>query len=594
MCESGICGYAATQTVEGEPLGGRHSLSRYCIVKDLPPGASCDRFRHCVSDCLQCVQGVCKPVSSPLQQQQTLLEQQQELMLPLAVNGFSADQQQPQQQQLTSTSQHTHAVDARRLHQLQQASSNSTHPTVTNAGNQHDVNQSFLHFQRQLQNQQQQQHGPLDEATVRAAWEQRAAEASALLGEPVTAADLSLFFSVPRDKDGEPLETRKANPSDIDQHLQGQQAPWSYGNTGLAEQQLAPAAAAAGSQQRPLLNGSLAKRLARLFTGVSFAFSPEGNDRGFPTWGPPMHGFPSALPPHLPPHSPAGSTPAHIAGVSPAASAAAGAAGGGGSPQNLLLPTGLANALPGQEAEQQVAPQQLQQLQQLLLQQQQQGSSPFDSSLEAMEAAEAAKSPSPTGAVTQTEGTLAEEEGEPIQGLVFPGLGNPSLKPFSLAGKRPSGPLPPPLSTSPALNMRQPALPTRLPMGAPLAGAGAAVAPLPPLSAVPLGALGSTPALGPAGALGGGALPPLPLQPGLQPSLLGPASLATTGVPILGPLPGRFPTDYKGGCWIDRCCASVSLLPIIFCNQFPTIKPCNTPNPNLNEDVERKRKQRKN
>ena len=589
MCESGICGFAATQTVEGEPLGGRHSLSRYCIVKDLPPGAACDRFRHCVSDCLQCVQGTCKPVFSPLQQQQNLIEQQQELMLPLAVNGFSAEQQQQQQQQqVDSSPHHPHAMETRRLQHMQQISSSNISAAVAPQ----DPNQPFVSFQQQLQQQQkqqqqnqQQQEGPLDEATVRAAWEQRAAEASALLGEPVTAADLSLFFSLPRDKDGVPLQTRnEQNASNIEQQLHGQQAPWNQlqESSAFPEQQLqlpptatggtpgaaASTTAATGSQQRPLLNGSLAKRLARLFTGVSYAFSPE--TANLQMWGPPMHGFPSALPPQLAQQAQAANPAAALAyprTAAPTAAAiadpAAAAAAAAGGPQNAYLSTVLPSSMPLQEAEQQVSPQQLQQLQQLLLQQQQ-GASPFDSSLEAMEAGEATAAnppskPPPAAPAAPAEGTLtSEEEGEPIQGLVFPGLLGPAIKPFSVLGypgKRPTGPLPPPLASSPALNMQQPPLPSRLPpTGPPIAGASAAVAPLPPLSTVPLGAIGGAGALGSpaaAAALGGtGALTPL----------MPPAGLPGVGGPLLGPLPGRFPTDYKGGCWIDRCCASVSYL----------------------------------
>lgn len=533
MCESGICGYAATQTAQGEPLGGRHSLSRYCIVKDLPPGAACDRFRHCVTDCLQCVQGICKPVPSPLDHQQMLLEQQKELMLPLAVNGFSAENQQTEvaaadtQQQVTRNLQRTRGG------------------MVAAVGNEAAQDRDSMSKRQQLAASavaSSNANRVLDEQAVRQAWEQRAAEASALLGETVTAEDLASFFSVPRNESGEPLEPQEAlekehneTHAENEEGITGQQALWGPRSQ---YQALQHPAAGRGTiidrpQPRPLLNGSLAKRLARLFTGVSYAFTPEDQQQQMSlmhTLGAPAFGFPSALPPQLS-HSLAPS-PITTGGIKPPLSQhdVFGTSSFGS-------PAAGTPSLSLQQQEQLSA--QLQQLQQL---QQPQPFTSFDSSLEAMEAA------GMKGEAARRERGSSEEEGEALEGLVYPGMQNPLLNPLQLLGfqpRQPTGPLPPPLGASPALNMQRQPMPPRLPGVVPPPLGHVSPGPLPPLSSVPLGA----------SALGG-TLPPLPLHPKVQTQLLPSVPYAPNVGPLNG-LPSRLPTDFKGGCWLDRCCASV-------------------------------------
>lgn len=510
LCETGICGYAAMQTVEGEPVGGRHSLSRYCIVKDLPPGAACDRFRHCVTDCLQCVQGICKPVMTPMDQQQLLLEKQKELMLPLAVNGFSADEQQ-------QTADSEAPLTGRNLQQARQSPWEAS------------LSENSLSRQReQVPGQQHPQEVPtnsenkLTMQTVRQAWDQRAAEVSSLLGEKITAEDLAAFFAVPRDADGQPLRSPEAEAGH-EESIAGQQAN-SYGAPpqlqGLQQQQLPGGLAPAGP--RPLLTGSLAKRLAKLFAGVSYAFTPESQQGNFASaLASPAFGFPSAVPPPIPP------------GL---ASAALERNAYGSSVFGSEMPT-EAMSLPQQE---QLAAQ-LQRLQQQHSLYHG-GFSPFDSSLEAMEAA------SGTGEGPQKKSSSEGETGE-LEGLFFPGLPNTNPLQPGLPGR----PIPRPLASLgvPPLSLQRPAVSSRLP---PLLSPLSAVPPvtIPPLGSAPLGssAIGSLPL----GSSQLGSLPLMPQNPNLQLPLTQAPNYNTPTGTIPG-LPSRLP-EYKGGCWVDRCCAS--------------------------------------
>ncbi|OEH75733.1 hypothetical protein cyc_03026 [Cyclospora cayetanensis] len=478
LCESGICGYAATQTVDGEPLGGRHSLSRYCIVKDLPPGASCDRFRHCVSGCLQCVQGVCKPVMSPLDHQHLLLEQQKELLMPLAVNGFSADQEQQPQPTNTEPTR-----TSRLLKQEYESWKDSSGETMNKR-----IQKRPLGHQNSSQNEQE---SLLDEQAIRRAWEQRAAEVSAILGETVTPQELAEFFTTPRDMYGQALGAIEGErgSSEGEETIAGQQAPW---GSDMSQQYLhtlqqPQPSLATSSQSRPLLNGSLAKRLARLFTGVSYAFTPEDQESSLPsTFG----AFPPSLPPQLP----------GTAGM---------ASMGTNLPQQNIY-----------------------------------GSPNYD--IEAMEAS--GSSGVSAASLEQSQGdTASDEEGGELEGLFFPGIISTAVNPVSPLGvpvRRPMGPLPP---LNPPFNMQRPPIPTRLPPVVPPLPSHfptASQPTFPPLGNMPM----VTPSIG-------GPLPSPPLNTGLHTPLT-PHPAVSPPVATLPGLPNRRPPEYKGGCWLDRCCAT--------------------------------------
>lgn len=443
-----------------------------------------------------------------MEHHQMLLEQQKELMLPLAVNGFSADQHESGEAEEIPVARH-----------LQQGRRNQRESAISRPERLPAKEQ--LEEQPQQADRQTEQDPMSGEQRVRLAWEQRAKEVSWLLGETLTAEDLAAFFAVPRDTDGQPLKINgEAEDGESDEAIAGQQAPWyaaQYQLQALQQQQspLAQVPSAISPRPPPVLNGSLAKRLARLFAGVSYAFTPEDQQANFSSaFGGPMYGFPSAVPPPLPP-------------------TLAAAALGGGVPSSYassVFGNGInAQAMQLQQQEQLAAQLQwLRQQQQYQQQQYRQGYSPFDSALEAMEASAGGGAAGESARLDNA----SDDDGGELEGLFFPGVSGSSTNPLQLMGHQSSYPIGAVGSLgAPPFSLQQPPVPPRLPPVVTPLG------PVPPMGTVPLG---------------GSPVVPLPSIPPVAP-------LPPFNPPVV-PLPGvpnRLPPEYKGGCWVDRCCASV-------------------------------------
>ncbi|KAL8433737.1 hypothetical protein ACSSS7_003655 [Eimeria intestinalis] len=212
---------------------------------------------------------------------------------------------------------------------------------------------------------------------------------------------------------------------------------------------------------------------------------------------------------------------------------------GGGPQQGSYASAAAAGPLTAQSLQLQQQDQLAAQLQRLQLQQQlqQQGYSSFDSALEAMEVGAGGSDLANDLASAATAG---EDDATQLEGHLFPGMvGRPPL-----LGLPNPNPLINPLGIPP-FTLQRPRLPPRLP---PLAGGPLGPlppSPVPPLSNVPLGGV---PPLGAplGGPLGPSSLPAPPMSP--QPPL-------QNKPPFVMP-PDRLPAPFKGGCWVDRCCAS--------------------------------------